>query len=90
MERDARISISRFDENAYLYHTSEVTINNEVLLFGGSCGGQCAHGKAFKFNIMRKWERLRDLTKPRKGHNSIIFNGRIYHYFGRTENEFEK
>ena len=79
-----------FDENAYLYHTSEVTINNEVLLFGGSCGGQCAHQKAFKFNKMRSWERLRDLTKPRKGHKSIIFNGRIYHYFGRTENEFEK
>ena len=42
-----------FDENAYLYHTSEVTINNEVLLFGGSCGGQCAHEKAFKFSIPR-------------------------------------
>ena len=38
------------EQIAYLYHTSEIVINNEVLLFGGSCGGTCAHSKAFKFN----------------------------------------
>ena len=34
----------------YIYHTSAVSISNEVLIFGGSCGGVCAHNKVFKFN----------------------------------------
>ena len=34
----------------YIYHSSEVSINNEALIFGGSCGGACAHNKVFKFN----------------------------------------
>ena len=39
----------------YIYHTSAVSINNEVLIFGGSCGGVCAHNKVFKFNRNKLW-----------------------------------
>ena len=47
-----------FGENTYIYHTSEIAINNEVLIFGGSCGGACAHNKVFKFNRNKLWFRL--------------------------------
>ena len=47
-----------FGVNTYIYHTSEIAINNEVLIFGGSCGGACAHNKVFKFNRNKLWFRL--------------------------------
>ena len=43
------------DKRTYIYHTSEVALNNEVLVFGGSCGGTCAHSKVFKFNRDKLW-----------------------------------
>ena len=74
----------------YIYHTSEVSIDNEVLVFGGSCGGACAHNKVFKFNRDKVWVRLQDMSGPRKAHGSIVFKGRIYLFFGRTDKEYEK
>ena len=60
----------------YMYHTSEIAINNEVILIGGSCGGTCAHEKVFKFNKNKEWVRLQDLSRPRKAHGSGWFSNR--------------
>ena len=38
----------------------------------------------------KEWVRLQDMSGPRKAHGSILFKGRIYLFFGRTDNEYEK
>ena len=43
-----------------------------------------------KESFWKEWMRLQDMSGPRKAHGSILFKGRIYLFFGRTVNEYEK
>ena len=66
-------------------------ITNKIYTFGGSCRGTCAHRYTLIFDIEKEeWQRGQELLIERKAHSSIFIGGSIYHFFGRSDNEFAK
>ena len=71
--------------------THQVTVNDKLYIFGGSCAATCAHRLTIIFDpATNSWSRGPDLLIERKGHSSIIINGNIYHFFGRSAQEFDR
>ena len=64
---------------------------NKIFTFGGSCAATCAHRHTLIFDIdNEEWLRGPELLIERKAHSSIFIGGAIYHFFGRSDAEFDK